>query len=279
MLSLNGTIPRKGIVAEVNMNLCIDVGNTTIGMGFFKEEKLFKALTYTVDEKKTKDEYISLLKQSLKDNNLLDYHFENIIFSSVVPGINESLIGALKDIFEIEPLLIAPGIKTGLMLRVDNPNEVGNDLVAVMVGAKEKYGYPCLIADLGTASKVLLIDKNGAFVSCMIMPGLSLSVNSLTNRAALLPEIEIKKPKNVLSKNTIDAINNGVVYGHADMIMGIVKRYEKEIDYECKHILSGGGAVYLKDIIDDSFIYDKNLCLEGLNYIINKNVEGKENER
>ena len=255
------------------MNLCIDVGNTTIGMGFFKEEKLFKTLTYTVDEKKTKDEYISLLKQSLKENNLADNEISNIIFSSVVPSINESLIEALRELFHVEPLLIAPGIKTGLMLRVDNPNEVGNDLIAVMVGAKEKYGYPCLIADLGTASKILLIDKNGAFVSCMIMPGLSLSVESLTNRAALLPEIAIRKPKNVLSKNTIDAINNGVVYGHADMISGIVNRYEKEIGYECKHVLSGGGAVYVKDILESSFIYDQNLCLEGLNFIIKKNVE------
>ena len=272
MLSFYSTIPHLGIVAEVNMNLCIDVGNTTIGMGFFKEEKLIKKLTYTVDEKKTKDEYISLLKQSLQENNLIE-NVDNIIFSSVVPSINESLIGALKELFNVEPLLIAPGIKTGLMLRVDNPNEVGNDLVAVMVGAKEKYGYPCLIADLGTASKVLLIDKTGAFVSCMIMPGLALSVNSLTNRAALLPDIAIRKPRNVLSKNTIDAINNGVVYGHADMITGIVSRYEKEIGYECKHILSGGGAIYLKDILDSSFIYDQNLCLEGLNQIIKKNVE------
>ena len=273
MLSFYSTIPHLGIVAEVNMNLCIDVGNTTIGMGFFKEEKLIKTLSFTVDDRKTKDEYISLLKQSLKENNLIDSKIDHIIFSSVVPSINESLIEALKELFEVEPLLIGPGIKTGLKIRVDNPNEVGNDLIAVMVGAKEKYGFPCLIADLGTASKVLLIDKEGAFISCMIMPGLSLSVTSLTNRAALLPEIAIRRPKNVLSKNTIDAINNGVVYGHADMITGIVNRYEKEIGYKCKHILSGGGAIYVKDILDDSYVFDATLCLEGLNHIIKKNVE------
>ena len=256
------------------MNLCIDVGNTTIGMGFFKEEKLFKTLAYTVDEKKTKDEYISLLKQSLKENNLVEDKINNIIFSSVVPSINESLIEALRELFAVEPLLIAPGIKTGLMLRVDNPNEVGNDLVAVMVGAKEKYGYPCLIADLGTASKVLLIDKTGAFVSCMIMPGLSLSVSSLTNRAALLPEISIKNPKTVMAKNTVEAINAGVVYGHADMVDGAIVRYEKELGYKCKHVLTGGSAVYIKDILKEEFIYDPSLCLDGLNNILKRN-EGK----
>ena len=124
------------------MNLCIDVGNTTIGIGFFKEEKLFKRLIITVDIKKTKDEYVSFLKQAIKENEIDVNEIDNIIFSSVVPSINGPFVGALNDIFDKEVMLIAPGIKTGLMLRVDNPNEVGNDLIAVMVGAKEKYGYP-----------------------------------------------------------------------------------------------------------------------------------------
>ena len=138
------------------MNLCIDVGNTTIGVGFFKEEKLFKRLTHTVDTKKTKDEYISVIKRVLEDNNIDSKEITNAIFSSVVPSINEPLIGAIKEVFCVEPLLIAPGVKTGLAIHVDNPNEVGNDLVAVLVGTKEKYSYPCIVADLGTASKVLL---------------------------------------------------------------------------------------------------------------------------
>ena len=257
------------------MNLCIDVGNTTIGLGFFKEEKLIKKLVYTVDLKKTKDEYLSVLNRTLLENKYDVADFQHIIFSSVVPSINEPLIEALEELFHLEVMLIAPGIKTGLIVHVDNPSEIGNDLIAVMVGAKEKYGYPCLIADLGTASKILLIDKTGAFTSCMIMPGLSLSVSSLTDRAALLPEISIRKPKNVLSKNTIDAINNGVVYGHADMIDGITRRYEQEIGYPCRHILSGGGATYIKDIVDKSWVYDPDLCLDGLNFIIKRN-EGKQ---
>ena len=260
------------------MNLCIDVGNTTIGVGFFKEEKLFKRLTFTVDTKKTKDEYISVIKRTLEDSDIASNEVTNIIFSSVVPSINEPLTNAVKEVFSVEPMLIAPGLKTGLPIRVDNPNEVGNDLVAVLVGAKEKYSYPCLIADLGTASKILLLDKNGCFVSCLIMPGLSLSASSLTNRAALLPEVELKTPKNIMAKNTIDALTAGIIYGHADMIKGAIDRYEKEIGYKCTHVLTGGNAVYIKGVIEGKYEYSPNLCLEGLNLILNRN-EGMKNEK
>ena len=262
-----------GIVAEVKMNLCIDVGNTTIGVGFFKEKELFLRLTFTVNQKQTKDEFKSVIKRTLEENKLSNSDVSKIIFSSVVPSLNSPFIGALEEVFHIKPLLIAPGIKTGLSVHVDNPSEIGNDLIGVMVGAKEKYGYPLLIADLGTASKILLIDKSGSFISCLIMPGLSLSLSSLTTRAALLPEIMIKVPETILAKNTIDAINAGVIFGHADMINGAINRYEKEIGYKCKHILSGGSSAYLKDILKEDFEYDPDLCLKGLNSIIYRNEE------
>ena len=253
------------------MNLCIDVGNTTIGLGVFQEETLRKKLTITVDVKKTSDEYVSVINRMLKENEITASAIDSIIFSSVVPSVNEPLINALKEVFDKEPLRIAPGVKTGLSIHVDNPSEIGNDLIAVLVGAKEKYGYPCLIADLGTASKVLLIDKNGVFTSCVIMPGLSLSAASLTNKAALLPEISLKNPKTIMARNTVDAMNAGVTYGHADMIAGAIKRYEKELGYKCKHVLTGGSAIYIKDIISEEFIYDQALCLEGLNSILRRN--------
>ncbi len=257
------------------MNLCIDVGNTTIGIGFFKEETLIKRLIYTVDIKKTKDEYVSLIRNALLESSIKENDIKHIIFSSVVPSVNTHFINALKEVLEIDPLLIAPGIKTGLMLKVDHPNEVGNDLVAVMVGTKEKYGYPTIVADLGTASKVLVIDKDGAFVSCLIMPGISLSLNSLTERAALLPEVSLYNPKTIMAKNTVDAINAGVVYGHSDMIKGAIERYEKELGYKTKHVLCGGGSIYVHELLKDSFIHDQDLCLKGLNIIIRRNEELK----
>ena len=256
------------------MNLCIDVGNTTIGMGFFKEEKLIKKIVLTIDLKKTKDEYISVLKRTLHENDFDVKDIKSIILSSVVPSINGQLKMALVDLFSIEPMLIAPGIKTGLIIHVDNPSEIGNDLIAVMVGVKDKYSYPCLIADLGTASKILLIDKDGAFTTCTIMPGLSISAATLTSKTALLPEISFTEPKTVLARNTIDAINAGVVYGHADMVDGLIRRFEKEIGYKCKHILTGGGSMYIKNVLQEEYIYDPDICLYGLNRIIVRN-EGK----
>ena len=255
------------------MNLCIDVGNTTIGVGFFKEEKLLKKIVYTIDLKRTKDEYISVIKRTLKENDFDVKDFKHIILSSVVPSINTSLRLALKEIFDIEPMSIAPGIKTGLIIHVDNPSEIGNDLIAVLVGVKDKYSYPCLIADLGTASKILLIDKNGAFTTCTIMPGLSISAATLTNKTALLPEVSFVEPKTILAKNTIDAINAGVVYGHADMIDGLIRRFEKEIGYKCKHILTGGGSMFIKNVLEEEYVYDPDICLFGLNRIILRNEE------
>ena len=256
------------------MNLCIDVGNTTIGVGVFEKDQLKRRLSFAVDLKRTDDEYKSVIIRTLKDYDADAKCISGIILSSVVPSISDPLLRAIKSIFSCDVMTIAPGIKTGLTVHVDNPSEIGNDLIADMVGVKEKYGYPSLIVDLGTASKVLLIDRTGTFISCVIMPGLSLSLNSLTTKAALLSEVALKTPKGIMAKNTSDAINAGMIYGHTDMILGIVNRYEKELGYICHHILTGGGAIYVKDLFDKDWKYDPDVCLEGLNVIYRKN-EGK----
>ena len=253
------------------MNICIDVGNSTIGIGAFEDNKLVERMVVNTDPRFTEDEFYQLFKKPFSPIEKGSAKIEHIIFSSVVPQVNLPILGALRQLSNVEPLLIGPGTKTGLAIKVDNPLEIGNDLIADLVGAKEKYGYPTLIADLGTASKILLLDKTGTFISCLIMPGLTLSAQSLSNKAALLPEVSLIAPDTVMAKNTLSAMNAGIVYGHADMILGLIKRYEKELDYPCKHILTGGGAVYVKDILKDDFIYDKNLNLDGLNIIINKN--------
>ena len=252
------------------MNICIDVGNSTIGFGAYENDQLIERMVINTDPHFTEDEFYQLFKKPfayLTNNKKIDY----IIYSSVVPQINLALLSALKKLSNVEPLLIGPGTKTGLAIKVDNPLEIGNDLIADLVSAKEKYGYPTLIADLGTASKILLLDKTGTFVSCLIMPGLTLSAQSLSNKAALLPEVSLIAPQTIMAKNTLSAMNAGIVYGHAEMILGLINRYEKELGYTCMHILTGGGAVYVKDILKDNFIYDKNLNLDGLNIIINKN--------
>ena len=253
------------------MNICIDVGNTTISVGVFENDKLVETMSFTTDLVKTEDEYASLIIQQVRAKNISTEQVEKIMYSSVVPKINRPLKEAFRMIFNRELFTIGPGTKTGLSIKVDNPMEIGNDLIADLVGAKEKYGYPILIADLGTASKILLIDKMGTFCSCLIMPGISLSASTLSNKAALLPDVSLETPKTILAKNTVTAMNAGIVYGHADMILGLVKRYERELGYPCKHILTGGGAIVLKDILKDDFIYDRHINLEGLNSLIKRN--------
>lgn len=253
------------------MNVCIDVGNTTIAFGFYKNDQIqCKMVHYTIANR-TEDEYVVLLNDTFSSLKVNKSDTERIIYSSVVPSINQPFKAAIKRVLNVEVLSVGPGIKTGLALKVDNPNEVGSDLIADLVGAKEKYGYPTLVIDLGTASKILLLDKSGAFSSCLILPGLSLSANSLINKAALLPEVSLEKPKTILAKNTVEAMNAGIVYGHADMISGLIARYEKEIGYTCKHILTGGSSVYLKEIMGESFIYDPTITLDGLNLLLSKN--------
>ena len=253
------------------MNICIDVGNSTIGIGAFKENKLVERMVVNTDPNFTEEQFYQLFKRPFNYIKECKGHIDNIIFSSVVPQVNLPIINALKKLTSIDPILIGPGTKTGLAIKVDNPLEIGNDLIADLVSAKEKYGYPTLIADLGTASKILLLDKTGTFTSCLIMPGLTLSAQSLSNKAALLPEVSLIAPNTILAKNTLSAMNAGIVYGHADMILGLINRIEKELGYSCKHILTGGGSIYIKDILKDDFIYDQNLNLDGLNIIVNKN--------
>ena len=257
------------------MNVCFDVGNSTIGIGVFKENKLIERMIINTDPHFTEDEFYQLFKKPFVVVSSGKETVDNIIYSSVVPQVDVSLLSALKKLPNVKPLLINSQTKIDLSIDVDNPSEIGNDLIADLVGAKEKYGYPCLIADLGTASKILLLDKTGTFTSCLIMPGLTLSAESLSNKAALLPEVSLIAPDSVMARNTLGAMNAGIVYGHADMIIGLIKRYEKELGYPCKHILTGGGAQYLLSILKDDFIYDKNLNLDGLNIIINKNSKEK----
>lgn len=256
--------------------ICIDVGNTSVAFGLFEDKNLLKRFVFLTDIHKTHDEYRLLIKEQIKDADIIPNEVERIIYSSVVPEVNDALKAAFLSIFEnAKMILIGKGTKTGIALKVDNPNEIGNDLIADLVGAKEKYGYPALVVDLGTASKILLLDKDGYFASALIMPGLKLSIQSLVQKASLLPAISLEIPESILAKNTVEAMNAGVVFGHVDMILGLIKRIESEIGYECKHILTGGYSLPLIELLKGNFIYDMNLNLDGLNIIIDKNGGNK----
>lgn len=241
------------------MDICIDVGNTTFVVGLYEGYNLVKKDFFLVENKDYKNDFSSLLKRM----NIDLANINHIMYSSVVPQVDEAILPVLGN-----KVKRVKNSKINLNFGQINMDEVGDDLLAALVGAKKKYHYPTLIADLGTASKVLLLDKNGVFDTCLIIPGLSMSIASLSNKAALLPDIELKVPTSSLAHSTVEAMNAGVILGHTDMLTGLFKRIEKEIGYPCKHVLTGGSAIYIKDLVKEDFIYDADLCLDGLREIL-----------
>ncbi|MFA5481016.1 MAG: type III pantothenate kinase [Bacilli bacterium] len=252
------------------MILTVDVGNTLISFGVFKENRLVATFKTASDTKKSLDEYIATLDTFLKFRQLDKMSFSGAIVSSVVPILTEIIRKAIQTKLDIISLVLNPGLKTGLPILIDHPNELGSDLVAVSVAAIAKYGSPLTIVDLGTAIKVLAIDEKGAFVGTTFYPGLYVAVDALIGKAAQLSRVSLSRPKKVIGKNTKDSMNAGAIYGTAGMIEGLVKHFEQELGYPTKHILTGGDAVYVQDLLAD-FVYDEFLIHHGLLAIYERN--------
>lgn len=253
------------------MNICVDVGNTLVKIGFFDNDKLVSKISFMSSTKSSSDEFIGVILEQIKVRDIKIHSTNYLIYSSVVPSINNYLLGALKEIFKpIEIYDLSKKLKTGVAMKVDNPSEVGGDLIADIAGVKKLYDAPCLVVDLGTASKILLLDKDGYFSSATIMPGLEITAKSLFENGEMLPNIALTIPTHVIGRNTIDCMNVGIVLGHIEAIKGLVNRYFKELGYETKVILTGGASRLLKEEMKD-YIYEESLSLHGLNSILNKN--------
>ena len=254
------------------MDIVVDVGNSTVQIGLYQEDNLLKKIGFVTDSNKSVDELYALLMEQNRIHDIKHDDVQYVLYCSVVPTINFNLTAALKRLYKNAIFLsMANKIKTGLPMKCDNPQEVGQDLIADMVAAKEKYGYPTMVIDLGTASKVLLIDKDGFFSSAAIMPGLVISAKSLFDRGEQLPTVSLSVPKKMIGRNTIDCMNIGIIYGHLDGFRGIVNRTEEEIGYKCHKVLTGGASFFMKDIVDSDYILDENLCLDGLHLILKRN--------
>lgn len=253
------------------MNLLIDIGNTTIGLALYKNDHLVSKFFISTELDKVEDEYYLSFKNLTKDLNLDD--IKNILISSVVPRLNIRIKNALFKLFKIEPKILALGFKTGMLIKIDNPIELGSDLVCDGVGGINKYESPMILVDLGTATKILVIDKNKQFIGCSIAPGILMSASTLTSKASQLMDIELSYPKNIIGKNTQDSLKSGIVIGHAEMIKGMCYQIEKELKMPLKKIFTGGNAYPIKDyLIKNGFIFDENLLFDGLNIILKKNI-------
>jgi type III pantothenate kinase len=266
------------IKGEIDMILVIDLGNSNIVMGIYRDDNLVHSFRTNTDLTKTEDEYASIIRHFLVINQIKEEEIENIIFASVVPPLRAIIILAINSLFNKMPILLGPGTKTGLMIKADNPNEVGADLIAGSVGVIKKYNYPAILIDLGTATKFIIVNDKGEFDGAVIAPGVRLSAEALANRAAQLPHIELVAPPKVIGKNTPDCMNSGAIYGAASMIDGMVRRIQKEMNQKCTLIATGGLAERIIPHCEEKIITDETLLLDGLYYIY-KHHQKKVGER
>ena len=253
------------------MFLTIDIGNTNIVIGKYKDEKLIYVARIMTDAAKSEAEYAVKIQSILSLDKSSTDKVDGAIISSVVPPLTNTVKSAIKILYNVDALAVGPGIKTGINLQVDNPAQVGADLICACVAAYNKYPTPALIVDMGTATKLMLVDENAVFVGVSIIPGIELSLRALSGGTAQLPQISLDAPERVMARNTVECMQSGAIYGNASMIDGMLERVYDEYG-EIKTLVATGG--YAKKVIPyckRNIIIDENLILDGLRIIYTKN--------
>ena len=253
------------------MILVLDLGNTNLYIGVYSEGKLIHEFRKHTELNRSSDEYYQFIYSCLTNKNISLKEFEGAILSSVVPALTMIIKNAVDSLLKVDCLLIGKGIKTGLPIKIDNPSELGADLVCDCVGAISKFASPLIVVDLGTANKILVVNERKEFVGCTISVGLNIGLKSLTKNAAQLMDVSLQTPNKVIGKNSIDSLNSGAIYGTVCMIEGMCEKIENELGLKCNKILTGGNAIYLKETISKDFIFESSLILEGLYNIYLKN--------
>ncbi len=253
------------------MLLVIDAGNTNITIGAYLGDELTFTSRLATDHRATRDRIAIDLDSIFKLHGIDRSSFSGAIISSVVPEISRALKEAVEKVTGQTPVLVGPGVKTGLNILTDNPAEVGADLVAVSVAAKNKYALPAIIVDLGTATKVIALDKNGAFLGCSIAPGIEISLNALSSGASQLINIGIRFPDHAIGTNTADSMTSGLIYGSIDMLDGMCDRFAAEIKDPVQTIVATGGLSSIAAGCRNEMVMDQDLILEGLKLIYQKN--------
>ena len=257
------------------MILCIDVGNSNIKYAVFDGDALKVSFRVSTDLKRTSDEYGAQIVDMLSVNKIAPQDVTGGIFSSVVPSLDYTIEHMLRVYFKIVPLQIAPGLKTGLKLRVDNAHEVGADRVVNNVAALKKYGCgkPMIVVDFGTATTFNILSAAGEFIGGVIAPGIKGSLESLASGTAKLPRVEIEAPKSVIATNTVTNMQVGIVFGWAGLVEYIVKKIKKELrTHDVLTIATGGFSETIAKETDCIDTIDKMLTLNGLKYLYDMNA-------
>ena len=255
------------------MVFTVDAGNTNIVLGAFKDDKLLFTSRIATEATKTEDQYAITFYDLIKLNNCNVSDFSGAVISTVVPSLVPVLKNAVKKLLKVEALVVGPGIKTGLNIKLENPAILGADLVCGAVGALAKYKAPLIIFDFGTATTISGIDKNGSFLGGSIIPGVNVSLKALSSSTAQLQDINASQGvASPIGKNTPDCMRSGILLGNASMMDGMIKRYKKELGEDATVIATGGIAPTILPYCETKgIISDPDLLLDGLYLIYKKN--------
>ena len=253
------------------MLLTVDIGNTNITLGAYDGSVLAFTARLATDQRKTDDQYAVEIKNLLSLYDLSPEDVEDAIIASVVPMVGKSISNAVSKLCHIVPLMLGPGVKTGLNIKIDNPAQLGADLVAGAVGALDSYTCPCVVIDMGTASTLSVIDKNGTFLGGVIAAGVRLTLKALAENTAQLTSIPIEAPDSVIGANTVSSMQSGLVFGTASMLDGLLEKIADELGEMPTVVATGGLSREIIPHCKTDIIYNENLLLEGLRVIYEKN--------
>ncbi|QYF83052.1 type III pantothenate kinase [Brevibacterium sp. PAMC21349] len=255
------------------MIFVLDVGNTNTVLGVYDEDILKYHWRIETNRHKTEDEYGMIIKSLLQHESLTFDQFDGIIISSVVPPIMFALERMCKKYFGIKPLIVGPGIKTGLNIKYENPREVGADRIVNAVAGIQEYGSPLIIVDFGTATTYCYINEDKQYIGGAIAPGINISTEALYSKAAKLPRIEISRPEGIIGKNTVSAMQAGILYGYVGQVEGIVNRIKAQSNLEPTVIATGGLATLIANESTVIDVVEPFLTLKGLQLIYKRNRE------
>lgn len=255
------------------MILAVDIGNTNIVIGCIEQGKVYFVERVSTNISKTELEYVVEFKTLLDLYQIRVDEITGSIIASVVPPLNNIVRSAMEKLLHRSPLVVGPGVKTGLNILMDNPGQVGSDLIVNAVSALKYYGAPIIIIDMGTATTISVVDEKKNYVGGMILPGVKVSLESLVNRTSQLPRISVEPPRKVIGKNTIDCMKSGIVLGQASSIDGMIERIWEELGTEAPVVATGGLAGCIVPYCKKRIVCDNELTLKGLDIIYRKNVE------